>query len=345
MAADVFEFSWLVPQAGYHWHKAQVWRNDGPDPRAMTERSRLDDEPQWVLTEGLTVGQEFRRKRYAPLKDFPALFRTLADVDTGKQEAILSFANRFGYLGVPRPCHIQGSPQTALSVSGETHEEWIGQVEYLRRGLAIWDLLKAGDKLGLARCIRWRERQYGPEGLVLNEGGWIYDSHPELPVGKPMPHPGRTEELIEPVADLFQDGDVTMPALFLVQRWINKHLKAKVNPHLLYNLDTGQQVLQVVPLTLLSATWLQFAQAIAGNREQRACKECGAWFEVSSRDDGRTARRLFCSDACKSRDYRRGPKMPQRSMKSARKSGHRGATPKTMTTIKKPLRPKKKGRK
>ena len=113
----------------------------------------------------------------------------------------------------------------------------------------------------------------------------------------------------------------------MVQRWINKHLEEKVTPRLLYNTDTGQQVLQVVPGTLLSATWLQFAQAIAGNREQHACKECGGWFEVSSRDDGRTARRLFCSDPCKSRDYRRSKKIAQH-LKSAGKSVQAGAAPK-----------------
>jgi hypothetical protein len=342
MSADVFEFSWLVPQAGYHWLQAQIYRNDGPNPRAMTERSRLDDEPQWVLTKGITIGQEFRQKRYAPLKDFPALFRTLAGIATADREAILSFANRFGYLGIDRPYHIPGSSRTALPVFGETHEEWVEQVDELRRALVIWDLLKAGDKPGLARCIRWRERQVMPDGIgVVNHGGWIYDSHPDLPVGKPVPSPGRTEELIEPVPELFRPEDVAMPALFLVQRWINKHLAGKVTPRLLYNLDTGQQVLQVVPATLLSAAWLQFAQAIAGNRQHRTCKECGGWFEVSVRDEGRTARRLFCSDPCKSRDYRRNKKMAQ-DLKSAGKLVPGAAAAKNRKTIEKSIKRRKK---
>jgi endogenous inhibitor of DNA gyrase (YacG/DUF329 family) len=51
--------------------------------------------------------------------------------------------------------------------------------------------------------------------------------------------------------------------------------------------------------------WLQLAEAIAGNKLHRPCKECGKWIEISTEEDGRSARRAFCSDACKSRDYRR----------------------------------------
>jgi hypothetical protein len=75
---------------------------------------------------------------------------------------------------------------------------------------------------------------------------------------------------------------------------------------------------------LLSAAWLQLAQAIAGNHTYRACKECGDWFEISSRSDGRTARRLFCSDACKSRDYRRQRQAAVRG-KSQKKAVHGAA--------------------
>jgi hypothetical protein len=50
--------------------------------------------------------------------------------------------------------------------------------------------------------------------------------------------------------------------------------------------------------------WLQFAQAIGGDRKYRACKECGKWFEVSTSDTGFRINRLFCSDACESKDYR-----------------------------------------
>jgi endogenous inhibitor of DNA gyrase (YacG/DUF329 family) len=96
-----------------------------------------------------------------------------------------------------------------------------------------------------------------------------------------------------------------MPATFLVQRWINEKLEKNASPRLLFNPDLGTQVVNIVPHNLLGAMWLQLAEAIAGNKQHRPCKECGKWMEISTEEDGRSARRLFCSDACKSRDYRR----------------------------------------
>ena len=51
--------------------------------------------------------------------------------------------------------------------------------------------------------------------------------------------------------------------------------------------------------------WLQFAQAIASKRKYRPCKECSGWFEVSTDDTGKRINREFCSDPCKSKNYRR----------------------------------------
>jgi hypothetical protein len=60
--------------------------------------------------------------------------------------------------------------------------------------------------------------------------------------------------------------------------------------------------LQLVSDTLLAALWLQFAQAIHGNKDYRACGACGRFFEL----DPAVARtnRLYCSDACRSKAYR-----------------------------------------
>ena len=51
--------------------------------------------------------------------------------------------------------------------------------------------------------------------------------------------------------------------------------------------------------------WLQFAKAIASKRKYRPCKDCSGWFEVSTDDTGKRINREFCSDPCKSKNYRR----------------------------------------
>lgn len=54
-------------------------------------------------------------------------------------------------------------------------------------------------------------------------------------------------------------------------------------------------IFSVVPPTLLSAIWLQFAQHISGNLALLSCEQCRNWFDAGGR--GPTPR--FCSTKCR----------------------------------------------
>src|SRR5689334_17285853 len=102
MANEVLESFWSLPEGGYDWRQARVLHNDQGSTSAATDRSRLSDEPHWVLTSGLTLGTTYRPTRYAPLREHPALFRTFADLPWEDRDALLKFANRYGDLGMRR---------------------------------------------------------------------------------------------------------------------------------------------------------------------------------------------------------------------------------------------------
>lgn len=63
--------------------------------------------------------------------------------------------------------------------------------------------------------------------------------------------------------------------------------------------------LSFAPLTLLAAMWLQLALSVAGDKEFRACKLCRRLFEISTEQTGYRKHREFCSDSCKTLDYRK----------------------------------------
>jgi hypothetical protein len=63
---------------------------------------------------------------------------------------------------------------------------------------------------------------------------------------------------------------------------------------------------ETVPRNLLGAIWMQFEQAVLGNKEFRRCLECGEQFEVSLQ--AARADKKRCSDACRAKAYRRGRK-------------------------------------
>jgi hypothetical protein len=63
--------------------------------------------------------------------------------------------------------------------------------------------------------------------------------------------------------------------------------------------------LRIAPVTLLAAMWLQLALAVAGNKEFVKCKFCERQIEISTADSGFRTNRQFCSDSCKTKDYRK----------------------------------------
>jgi hypothetical protein len=63
----------------------------------------------------------------------------------------------------------------------------------------------------------------------------------------------------------------------------------------------GQPLLRLVPTTLIGGLWLQFAEAVAQNKNYARCKMCSKWFEVSRPKVRKT--RVYCSDVCKTKAY------------------------------------------
>jgi hypothetical protein len=324
MVDDAFDFRWEVARDGYEWIDERVYVNDSGDFfNRVDQDSRLEDEPQWVLTKGIPLGAQYFRSHYAPLKSFTGLYRTFADLPPQDREAIAAFARTYGLLGLSRGIDSKAEldGKTLMGTFGETWKDWTQAIVAMRRAVEIWDMFETKDVTGLLRYVRWEEQK------PPNKSMWVYYSHPEARDGgdqaiRKISYAGESYQLvgIEPVLDLFVPGDVTVPASFLVQRWINKNLKGHTSAQLRYDIEDGKRILQVFPDSLLSAMWLQFARSVAGNLRHRPCKECGRWIEVSPvgvvrprKVDGRLIRntqdrfrmnREFCSDACKSRNYR-----------------------------------------
>jgi len=51
--------------------------------------------------------------------------------------------------------------------------------------------------------------------------------------------------------------------------------------------------------------WLQLAMAITGEKRFVACKFCHRLFEISTEQTGFRSHREFCTDSCKTKDYRK----------------------------------------
>jgi hypothetical protein len=67
----------------------------------------------------------------------------------------------------------------------------------------------------------------------------------------------------------------------------------------------GEPRLAIEPVTLVATMWLQLALALTGGKRFATCKFCRRIFEISTAETGFRSHREFCTDSCKTQDYRR----------------------------------------
>ncbi|HJN45669.1 MAG: helix-turn-helix domain-containing protein [Vicinamibacterales bacterium] len=109
----------------------------------------------------------------------------------------------------------------------------------------------------------------------------------------------RMQEAIEQWNDQRTEGSLWPDMNKLVKQHLSRvHLEVRRD-------SAGEYRLGFAPDTLLSAMWLQLALAVVGNQEIVLCKFCSRPIEISTAKTGYRTNRAFCSDSCKTLDYRR----------------------------------------
>jgi hypothetical protein len=102
--------------------------------------------------------------------------------------------------------------------------------------------------------------------------------------------------------DRVQRGEGGETDLLSVQNGVDLGIRFSAQARLLKDRRRGGLTIQIMPENLLGAIWLQFAEAVSGNKKYRACATCGRWYELSP--DKARADSVYCREACRSRAYR-----------------------------------------
>ena len=291
-------FHWLVLEDGYQWVEAVVLPSLDPDPRLIEHPA-----PIWALTDGELISQIEMRSilPYEPLVDETGLFRNFAEVEPTR-EGILAFANRYGMLSGMRGGHTQTliyqpawgpfDPDKTVSY-GETLVTWQSQIQQMKQAVDLWDWAQSDDHARLASVIVWDA-----------SGAWHVASGPVGDESRSLVVNRRNAGRGDSRADRVREPNLRTPALYRVQDIINNHLDNFAN-HLTERLDlnpaTDEFDFSPVPDSLIAALWLQFAEAVKGNKTYDRCEVCGKWFERNTKT-GRANRR-YCSDTCRRKAY------------------------------------------
>ncbi len=306
MRDELFYFDWAVHEGGYRWVTVTkvfmapasnlpeaLWNSDLAESRhVLVPGGHILESSQEMLTDSVPqlgapqlLSQDVRWRGYRPLSH-TGLFRTFAET-TPTREGILSFAHRYGRLGstIDTLAAVTDPDKSTEAICfAERFEDWVYQIRTMHSAVSLWEMVQNHDTKGLQQFIIWEKysvRFQSPHSSSVIAG------------------PDWQEVLWR----RFQAGDVIEPALVVVQDIVNKNLVRRVSPQLLLKHDSPGLILYHLPTSLLDALWLQFAQAINGNKRYQRCRECNDAFELTP--EITRADRVYCSDACRMKAYRR----------------------------------------
>lgn len=298
----MFDSYWDVSETGYRVLRAvkgpgNIWlAEDLPGARdaASAELQELRrtipknvstknyDPFEQVITDDISLGQTRMVLRYNPLsRDHSALYQIFANTDP-TPEGIVKFANNYGLLG--EKIFALNTNEGPLN-SAERLGLWIKEINDIREAFRFWEKINASDTKGLSQNIRWNNSR--DDVSFVNDNGGYLIAHSESLKTMPFVYP-----------------DIIFPAKLHLLRVINEHLKGRVSPRLYFNRDYRNQDLYFVPDNLIGALWLQFAQAVEGNKEYFHCKQCGLVFEIDP-DTGFRTNKRYCSASCRNKALRK----------------------------------------
>lgn len=266
------------------------------------------------LVEAQGANGYYRQNRI--MQDEANLFSKFACLNPDDPQTVLDFANAWGMLTegeteVTSSVHPDGSEpvlgrQRLLTNGGEAYMEgrqgvptlpaeslafWKREIIEMGQLFSVWDQFKQRDLGALRRVIRWplkmnavsyslpvwQGKEYTvPDDKEIIPGmhlGWLADSDHTSPE----------------VFKRFKRGDLLLPAYYLLQKYVNKKIEkmeeegiGSVRPRLLLNQE-NEIGSYLRPSNLLSALWLQFYQAICGERRIVRCPLCGSWEDITDK--------------------------------------------------------------
>lgn len=277
-------FASRVCSAGYQ----RVWRKVEID-------GGLSKSPEWVLVPNVppqVVGETRLCTRYPD-----GLFLEFANLPPDEGTAHLAFANQYGQLGLT----VQVEEDTGLSSivtltrPGERHEDWRSSIKAMKRAVRLWELWQGKDLDALKKVLR--PYRAAPQFDAI--GYWWYSDQAETP-----PYSDATP--IFPDGGVqFSEDDVLTPTVLILSRWVNRGLQGNVQQAMMYDPKRKQPTLRTRANSLLGLMWSQLGRSITRGEIVVPCESCQQPFLVNPDADGRTARKRFCSDACKLKAHRK----------------------------------------
>lgn len=334
--SQIVGFEWKIQSRGYTCIEATpLAESEVSDPNPELVPAHY----QSLGKQMMLVAMEYSETRvYSPLQN-EALFQTFARTEP-TAAGVVGFANQYGDLGngaLGFSVAVENPPGTKARHSikhGEPLEFWKTEIHFMRIALEAWRMARSGDTDGSLKIlskvfeIPLTQREiYEPLGDAFVEAIRTLGPAPqaqkekksgistggiELPEIDPiyetifnwLVKAHKADRSIAETLNQVHAGDLIGPTFGLVQIILNNHLRyfsSSLIGEVKWQPESRKMTFQISPHTLLGALWLQFSQAVSGDKAFQSCIQCGTLFEIAQ---GRRKSRMFCSDACRFKAYR-----------------------------------------
>ncbi|MET0049235.1 MAG: hypothetical protein ABW066_15765 [Sedimenticola sp.] len=230
------------------------------------------------------VPASIETRKYDPF-EVEGLFKTFSSIET-TTGGILKFAKKYGTYDFPQsfvfPNKSQAEdfldPQSMVKaeplkpIDGDSINKWFVHIRLMKLMIDLWENIEAIAP----KCIHWE----GYDRVFY-----------ETPNGKHLiaSHDNNRHLFRE-----LRPGDSIQPAKAYLLSAISDQLQEVT---LAMSIIDGRPQPFIKPSKLLDAMWLQFAMAIAEEKQFKACEYCGTYFEVKPGRGQKTKR--FCSVNCR----------------------------------------------
>lgn len=205
-------------------------------------------------------------------------------------EGWLDFTNKFGMIGRARSTDrwsMSGKEKRRFICDVEHEGEWHHLTRVLSQIYRNFPAIQKRNVDYLSKKIEWES-----DDLVRQNAGFTRIAIAMR--GKHFVNAHYFEHMRRP--------DVVVPAAFALRDAINRYLERSLSLNVDFDPKTLKFTSSLSYGSLGAALVAEAVEFMAGHFEAKQCSVCGSWFRMGAGQMRRD--RVFCSAACKMRDYR-----------------------------------------
>ncbi|MEH2529131.1 hypothetical protein V1277_004493 [Bradyrhizobium sp. AZCC 1588] len=209
-------------------------------------------------------------------------------------QAWIDFSNRFGMLGTEKErWHLTGRDPKIFMYSVESEGAFHHLVNVLLRIYQYFPAIQSKNSDYLRRFIEWDSNDvvretWGPRlGATQTRPAIVMKGYSDIE---------------DEALNWIKKPDLVGPAAFSIQDHVNRYLRDALS----LEIEFDQRERKFTPSlrygSLGAALVAEAVEFMTGRFEAKQCKICSLWFRTGHEQKRRD--RIFCSAACKMRDYR-----------------------------------------